>query len=59
MRASRAGTVFDAGGVLLGTLTAPDGLDILDVGDDYALGLWRDDLAVEYVRLYGLVKPGQ
>ncbi len=50
-------TVFDSEGVLLGTLTAPEGLDILEVGDDYALGLWRDEDDVEYVRMYGLVKP--
>ena len=49
-------TVFEAGGVLLGALTAPDGLDILDIGSDYVLGMWRDEDDVEYVRLYELVK---
>ncbi len=50
-------TVFDADGILLGTLSVPDGLEILDIGDDYVLGKWQDDLDVEHVRLYELVKP--
>ena len=50
-------TVFESGGTLLGTLTAPVGLDILDIGSDYVLGLWRDEADVEHVVMYGLVKP--
>ena len=50
-------TVFDSGGVLRGTLRVPDGLDILDIGHDYVLGLWRDEDEVEHVMMYGLVKP--
>ena len=25
-----------------------------EIGEDYVLGLWRDELGVEYVRMYGL-----
>ena len=27
-----------------------------EIGDDYVLGVWRDDVGVEYVRLYALEK---
>jgi hypothetical protein len=50
-------TVFDPDGMLLGTLIAPDGLDILDIGSDYVIGVWRDSLDVEHVQLYDLIKP--
>jgi hypothetical protein len=43
--------------MLLGTLIAPDGLDILDIGSDYVIGVWRDSLDVEHVQLYELIKP--
>ncbi|NIM49980.1 MAG: hypothetical protein GTN78_22390 [Gemmatimonadales bacterium] len=50
-------TVFDPDGRLLGTLQLPAGLRLLDIGDDCVLGLWRDELDVEHVRLYELSKP--
>ena len=50
-------SVFDTEGVLQGTLSVPTGVTLIDIGDDYVLGLWRDDLDVEFVQLYELVKP--
>ena len=35
---------------------APTGLKLFDVGEDYAVALWKDRLEVEYVRVYDLVK---
>jgi hypothetical protein len=49
-------SVFDADGVFLGTLDVPEGLQLLDVGADRVLGSWRDDLGVEHVRMYELIK---
>lgn len=50
----------------LGTVAVPTGLrreslDLglpvgVEIGDDYILGVWRDELGVEYVRMYGLEK---
>jgi hypothetical protein len=50
-------TVFDLDGRWLGTVTAPNGLRLTEVGADYVLGVWRDELDVEYVRLHRLIKP--
>ena len=52
-------SVFDTEGVLQGTLSVPTGVTLTDIGDDYVLGHWRDDLDVEHVRMYALVKPRQ
>ena len=50
-------TVFDSAGMLLGTLRVPDDLIILAIGGDYVLGVRRDELDVEQVVMYELVKP--
>jgi hypothetical protein len=50
-------TVFDPGGQMLGTVTMPVRFTPYDIGTDYVLGMWRDDLDVEHVQLYTLVKP--
>ncbi len=49
-------SVFDADGRFLGTVATPAGGTLTDVGADYVLGVWRDELDVERVRLYRLVK---
>jgi len=46
--------VFRVDGPLMGTVELPLGFEITEIGPDYVLGIWRDDLEVEYVRLYGL-----
>ena len=52
-------SVFDPSGVMLGTVDFPDGFVLLDVGRDYVLGHWTDELDVEHVQLYDLMKSGQ
>jgi hypothetical protein len=49
-------TVFDPDGRMLGTVALPADFRVTQIGDDFVLGLWRDDLEVEHVRLYRLVK---
>jgi hypothetical protein len=35
----------------------PMGFEVLEIGDDRALGVWRDALDVEYLRVYAIEKP--
>jgi hypothetical protein len=49
--------VFGLGGGLLGTVDAPPGLRIVEIGSDYVIGVWRDEVDVEHVRVYVLRKP--
>ena len=51
-------TVFDPAGRMLGELSTPPRFQVIQIGDDYVLGVWKDDLDVEHVRLYALAKPG-
>lgn len=46
--------VFTPQGRYLGELTLPPGLHLHEVGADYVLGTWHDDLGVTYVRLHRL-----
>lgn len=48
--------VFTAEGKYLGSIRMPERFDVLDIGTDYVLGQWRDDLGVERLRIYELVK---
>ncbi len=50
-------SVFDPDGRYLGDLTSPARFRVFEIGDDYVLGVWRDDLDVEYLRKYQLRKP--
>jgi hypothetical protein len=50
-------TVVNADGALLGTVRVPSDLTVTDIGDDAILGVWRDALGVERIRLYALTKP--
>jgi hypothetical protein len=47
-------SVFSAAGVFLGLVEMPPGLEVLQIGADYVLGLHRDELGVEYVRDFRL-----
>jgi hypothetical protein len=49
--------VFDSGGQWLSTVVFPPRFEPFDIGADYVLGRWRDELDVDYVRLYALAKP--
>jgi hypothetical protein len=50
--------VFDPAGRWLGDVQTPDGGRVWDIGDDYVLGVWQDELDVQQVRMYRLVKGG-
>lgn len=51
-----AWSVFTGEGVFLGTVDTPSGLEILDIGSDCILGVRRDEVDVEYVQRYELLK---
>ena len=51
--------VFGTDGRLLARLTVPTDIEILEIGDDYVIALWKDDLDVEFVRVYGVDKDGR
>lgn len=48
--------LFDAGGRLLGSVEVPDRFRIEDVRADRVLGVWRDSLDVERLRLFRLAR---
>lgn len=48
--------VFTTGGQYLGAVENLDGLDWFEVGRDHVLGVWTDDLDVQYVRVHSLEK---
>lgn len=47
-------TVHDALGQVLGRVAIPHGLDVMQVGSDFVVGVERDELGVEYVVAYSL-----
>lgn len=50
--------VFDGEGRLVASVEMPVDMEILEIGGNYLLGLYRDELEVEYVRMYPLTRPG-
>jgi hypothetical protein len=44
--------VFSPEGVWQGTVAAPLGLEITEIGDDWLLGIFQDELGTEFVRLH-------
>ncbi len=49
-------TVLDPDGRVAGAAELPADFRILDIGRDYVLGRWVDDMGVSYVRLYRLTR---
>ncbi len=49
-------SVFDSTGVWLGTVELPQGLEVFEIGDDYVLGRMEDELEVERIVIYSLMK---
>ena len=48
--------VFDSNGRFLGVVdTPPNGL-VNHIGSDFVLGVWQDELEVEQVRMYRIIK---
>jgi len=52
-------TVFGPDGRVLGFMETPAGLSIFEIGEDYILGLARDDLGVEFVQMWTLERSGR
>jgi hypothetical protein len=50
-------TVLSSDGRLLGDIVMPPRFQIHEIGNDWVLGVWRDELDVEHVRRYKLEKP--
>jgi hypothetical protein len=50
-------TVFSAEGIWLGSVTLPDRLEPSQIGRDFVLGRWEDDVGLVRVRRHTLVKP--
>lgn len=48
--------VFDTDGRLLGTVQMPRGFQVLQIGPDFVLGQARDNLDVERIRLFELIR---
>jgi hypothetical protein len=46
--------VVDAAGRIHARASTPADLLVTDIGEDYIVGLWRDDMEVEFVRAYRL-----
>jgi hypothetical protein len=47
--------VFDPSGKLLGAVAMPPGFAPSEIGRDYVLGVWKDDVGLEHVREYSIV----
>jgi hypothetical protein len=47
-------TAIDPGKGVLGQLEVPSHFDVYEIGLDYVLGRWADDVGVQHVRLLGL-----
>jgi hypothetical protein len=41
---------------MLGVIETPERFTIHQIGDDFVLGSWADELDIEHVRLYQLIK---
>jgi hypothetical protein len=50
-------TIFDPEGRIVGRVRMPAGTGILEIGQDYVLGRFTDELDVEYVQLWPLTRP--
>lgn len=50
--------VFEPDGRWLGTVVLPRGFNPTEIGEDYVLGIVRDDLGVERVRVHRIEKGG-
>jgi len=50
-------SLFDPSGRWLGRLELPTGGGVTEIGADYLMGIWIDELEVQTIRMYGLKKP--
>jgi hypothetical protein len=49
-------SIFAPDGVWLGELEVPETFDITDIGEDYVLGVYRDELDEQSIRMYDLIR---
>ncbi len=49
--------VFRHDGRYLGAVETPMGARVMQIGDDFVLVIWRDELGIEQVRMFELIKP--
>ena len=49
--------VFDPEGRLVGRFELPAAFEVLEVGQDHLMGIFQDDMEVEYLLLYDLTRP--
>ena len=49
--------VFRDDGRYLGVVETPMGARVMQIGDDFLLAIWEDDLGIQQVRMYELIKP--
>ncbi len=49
--------VFREDGRYLGDVDTPLGTQVTHIGDDFVLVIWEDELEVQQVRMYELIKP--
>lgn len=52
---SREWSVFDREGYPIGTVEMQTDFRPFEIGNDYVLGVWTDDLGVEYVHMYDII----
>lgn len=55
VRAPMTWLVFGPNGEGFGSVDMPPDLDVRQIGRDFVLGVWRDELEVEYVRRHALI----
>jgi hypothetical protein len=48
--------VFSPDGKLLGQVDLPAGVSPYEIGNDYLLGVWKDEMELEHVRMYRIVQ---
>ncbi len=48
--------VVDADGAIAGHVPLPSRYTVHEIGDDYVLGVWRDELDVSYVRMHRMTR---
>jgi hypothetical protein len=48
--------VFDPSGRLLGSVTLPANVKLFEIGTEYVLGVWKDDMDLQHVRMYSIRK---
>lgn len=49
--------VFSPDGVFLGSIDTPAQFEVIQIGTDFVLAHWNDEMGVEHIRVYALNKP--